>query len=90
MLVAEIGGFFMSGPEAHLDRPAARITIRDLDGNILGEWGAADPGGIGRFFAPHSIAVDSRGDFYVGEVTHSYSRRQAPAGAKVLRKFARV
>jgi NHL repeat len=90
MFVAELGGIFMFGPEAHLDKPTARITIRDLSGNVMAEYGSKDPYGSGRFFAPHSIAIDSRGDFYVGEVTHSYSRGQAPAGAKVLRKFTRV
>jgi sugar lactone lactonase YvrE len=46
-----------------------RITIMDLDGNILSQWGEQGDG-PGQFAAsPHSGWVDSRGDLYVGEVT---------------------
>ena len=40
-------------------------------------------------FSPHSVAVDSHGDIYVGQVTYSYTKRQAPPGSKVLRKYVR-
>ena len=87
--VAEIGGIFMFGGEARSDKPAARMTVRAADGTILSEWCDEDPYGKGRFFAPHSVAVDSHGDIYVGQVTLSYSNRQAPPGSKVLRKYVR-
>ena len=87
--VAEIGGIFMFGHEARLEKPAARMTVRSPDGTIVSEWSAEDPYGKGRFFAPHSVALDSYGDIYVGEVTFSYSRHQAPSDAKVLRKYVR-
>ena len=87
--VAEIGGIFMFGHEASLEKPAARMTVRSPDGTIVSEWSAEDPYGKGRFFAPHSVALDSYGDIYVGEVTFSYSRHQAPSDAKVLRKYVR-
>jgi len=90
MYVAEVGGTFMFGKEARLDQPAARITVRNPGGVVLAEWSAEDAGGVGRFFAPHDIAIDSHGDLYAGEVVHSYSYRQAPADAPVLRKFVRV
>jgi hypothetical protein len=90
MYVAEVGGIFMFGKEADLDQPAARITIRDSNGGILTEWMAEDPCGAGRYFTPHDIAIDSRGDLYVGEVVHSFSRGQAPADAPVLRKYVLV
>lgn len=87
--VAEIGGIFMYGREARLDKPAARMTVRAADGSILAEWCEQDPYGTGRFFSPHSVAVDSHGDVYVGQVTFSYTKRQAPPGSKVLRKYVR-
>jgi DNA-binding beta-propeller fold protein YncE len=47
-----------------------RVSILDLKGNVLARWGdpvtrALD---VGMFAAAHSLWVDSRGDFYVGEV----------------------
>ena len=45
------------------------VTIMDLDGQILARWGERGDA-PGQFAAsPHSLWVDSRGDFYVGEVT---------------------
>ena len=57
----------------------ARVSIVDLQGNILGRWGGErthDPGG---FWGPHGIWTDSSGDIYVAEVLD---------GAR-LQKFAR-
>jgi hypothetical protein len=54
-------------PETHV----SRLTIRDIDGNILTEWGAQDPCGPGGFSSPHGMWVDSKGNIYVGEVTHT-------------------
>ena len=64
--------------------------MRDLNGAILSEWGMADPLGKGRFFSPHNIAFDSRGDLYVGEVALSYPGGAAPADWRVLRKYVRA
>ena len=51
--VAELGGVFLYGSEAQLDRLPARITVRDPHGQILSEWGEEEPTGSGMFFAPH-------------------------------------
>lgn len=88
LYVAEVGGVFMGEPD--LDRPSARITVRDLTGKILAEWGEQDPLGTGRYFSPHGIACDSRGDLYVGEVAVSYPGGRAPVSWSVLRKYVRV
>jgi sugar lactone lactonase YvrE len=88
--VAEEGCVFLYGTEPILDRPPARITVRDTGGAILSEWGEIDPLGSGRYFAPHGIAVDSRGDLYISEVTTSYNFGKAPADWGVLRKYART
>jgi sugar lactone lactonase YvrE len=87
LYVAEVGGVFMGDPDT--SRPAARITVRDQDGHILCEWSDQDPMDSGQYFSPHAIAVDSRGDIYVGEVKKSYPGGRAPAGASVLRKYVR-
>ena len=66
-----------------------RITVREATGAIVAEWGAPDLDGDGVFFAPHGIAVDSRGDIYVGEVAASNSGGLAPPRA-TMHKFVRI
>ncbi len=90
LYIAELGTVFLEGPTPILDKPPARITVRDAGGTILSEWGEPDPTGAGRFFAPHGIAVDSRGDLYVGEVPLSYAAGAAPSDWPVLRKYVRA
>ena len=55
----------------------ACVTVHDLSGRQLARVGDAHSGvGPGQYTAPHSIAVDSRGDIYVGEVSYTaYVRR---------------
>ena len=50
-----------------------RISIVDAKGNTLARLGGeAGPGlETGKFIAPHGLAVDSRGDIYVGEVSYT-------------------
>ena len=57
-----------------------RVTIADLDGNIIGRWGDERSHEPGKFWGPHGIWVDSEGSIYVAEVLD---------GAR-LQKFARV
>jgi DNA-binding beta-propeller fold protein YncE len=57
----------------------ARVSVVDLDGNILARWGGERSHKPGEFWAPHGIWVDSQGDMYVAEVLE---------GAR-LQKFAR-
>jgi DNA-binding beta-propeller fold protein YncE len=83
--------------ETHLDgRPyaeerSAQMSIRDLEGNLLTRWGGDDPCAPGSFASPHGLCLDSRGDLYVGEVTHtalSRAGRWTPA-CHSIQKFAR-
>lgn len=49
-----------------------RLTVLDKQGRRLATLSAGPAGiGPGRFIAPHGIAVDSRGDIYVGEVSYT-------------------
>ena len=90
--VAELGRN-MQGPPGNKyivrDAIHARITVRDPAGKPVAEWGARDVSGAGIFFAPHGIAIDSRGDLYVGEVVTAYSGGLAPPGLPTLHKFVR-
>ena len=51
-------------------RLGPRVTVFDTSGNVLARLSdqpASDE--AGRFYAPHGLAVDSRGDIYVAEVS---------------------
>jgi DNA-binding beta-propeller fold protein YncE len=66
-----------------------RVSIFSIDGRLLARWGNeshenADP----LFVAPHAIAVDSKGDLYVGEV--SFTDSKVDRGSRTIQKFARI
>ena len=67
-----------------------RVSVYDRDGGVLARWGTPDTCASGSFAAAHGIAVDSRGDIYVSEVTWTFavSRGYAPAGCHTFQKFA--
>ena len=71
----------------------ACVSIHDLSGRRLAKLGDAHPGEEpGQFTTPHGLAVDSRGDLYVGEVSWSAygSRLDPPRTARCFRKLVRV
>ena len=50
-----------------------RVSIVSNKGEVLAHLGTQPIGeGVGQFIAPHGIAVDSRGDIYVAEVSNTY------------------
>jgi DNA-binding beta-propeller fold protein YncE len=50
-----------------------RVTVVSNKGDVLAYLGTQPVGeGLGQFIAPHGIAVDSRGDIYVAEVSNIY------------------
>lgn len=57
-----------------------RVSIVDLDGNVIGRFGSERSHDPGKFWGPHGIWTDSEGSIYVAEVLDG--RR--------LQKFARV
>lgn len=66
-----------------------RVSIFDLDGKLLSRWGNEQhPVESPLFIAPHAVAVDSRGDLYVGEVSMTDSK--VDRGARTVQKFARI
>lgn len=73
-----------------------RISIPNHKGELLGRLGAPHAGTEdGTFIAPHTLAMDSRGDLYVGEVSYSAWDHVFPGAAwprriRSLQKLARV
>jgi hypothetical protein len=67
-------------------------------GELLARLGHAHAGlDTGQFISPHGIAVDSRGDIYVGEVSFTNWGRRArargeelPPGLRSLQKLVKV
>ena len=70
----------------------SRVTVFDLDGDIVTRFGGDDPYAAGNFVAAHDICVDSHGDVYVGEVTFTFGVSQGlvPAACHMFQKFRRV
>lgn len=56
-----------------VDQPS-RVSVLSDSGEVLDRWGASadDKAAEGNVIAPHSVAVDSAGSVYVGEVTYTY------------------
>ena len=67
-IIGELG----PGMPVNLKSPnlGPRLTIVDARGKRIGRLGGEDGPGIetGKFLAPHGIALDSKGDIYLGEV----------------------
>lgn len=66
-----------------------RVSILSNDGKVLtrfGNEGGRDPNKA-LFLAPHTVAIDSHGDIYVGEV--SGTGKKIDKGSRVIQKFAR-
>ncbi len=50
------------------------ISVFDLDGRLVTTWGnQSTVREEAVFLAPHTVAVDSHGDVYVGEVSRTYA-----------------
>src|SRR5205823_3582885 len=89
--VGEIGG----GLGVNLDMPniGPRVSIYSRQGERLARLGER-PAGLeaGQFISPHGLAVDSRGDIYVGEVSFTNWGRRGPVppGLRSLQKLVKV
>lgn len=73
-----------------------RISIVTHEGKPIARLGTEIAGlGPHQFVAPHGIAIDSRGDLYVGEVSytawpHVFPEKQIPGPLRSLRKLVKV
>ena len=74
-----------------------RLSIVDNEGKLLARLGGEDGPGlnVGQFMAPHGLAVDSRGDIYVGEVSYtnwpsSFGDAEMPRPLRSLQKLERL
>jgi streptogramin lyase len=92
--VGEIGGGMAVNYEVPNIGP--RVSIYTDKGELLARLGSR-PAGLepGRFVSPHGLAVDSRGDIYVGEVSFTnwrnrYQGAPPPPGLRSLQKLAKV
>jgi hypothetical protein len=85
------GAADLGGPLRKYTLPGG-VYIVDLAGNVLVHWANVAGCDAGSFIAPHGIAVDSRGDIYVGEVTwtHGVLGGYVPEGCHSLQKFTRA
>src|SRR3954452_20403783 len=88
------------GPAAAVSRDipnlGPRVSIVDHQGKLIGRFGETPAGfELGKFLAPHGLAVDSRGDVYVGEVSWTawpqiYPDTPRPDHISSLQKFEKV
>ena len=90
------------GPDmaVNIDMPGCgpRVSIYTQKGELLARLGHEHAGlETGQFISPHGLAVDSRGDIYVGEVSFTnWGRRvrakgeQLPPGLRSLQKLVKV
>jgi sugar lactone lactonase YvrE len=91
--VAELGYVMQGDPGKWQPVSGAlppRITIRDTGGQILAEWEADDPLGADLFYAPHMMAINSRGDLFVSDVQETYSNHKVKTARPGLQAYQRV
>jgi hypothetical protein len=74
-----------------------RLSIVDKEGKLIARLGGEDGAGMesGKFLAPHGLAMDSRGDIYVGEVSYtnwptSFADVPMPKWVRSLQKLEKV
>jgi DNA-binding beta-propeller fold protein YncE len=100
--VIEIGfrcGLFAGHHSAREDKPGGRLSVLDQQGKVLAQFGGGEtPDKPGDFYAPHDLAIDSKGDLYIGEVRPGAGRfgevlsdqQTKTLSAPLLQKFVRV
>ncbi len=94
-IIGELG----SGANVNRYHPniGPRLSIVDEHGALIARLGGKDGPGTeaGKFLAPHGIAVDSRGDIYVGEVSYAdwpttHPDEPVPGYLRSLQKLRKV
>jgi DNA-binding beta-propeller fold protein YncE len=87
------------GPQGEINREwpniGPRVSIHTLKGKVLARLGKPR-GGIlpGQFTSPHGIAVDSRGNIYVGELAGRswgrFSKEPPPSRLRVIHRLEKL
>jgi DNA-binding beta-propeller fold protein YncE len=74
-----------------------RLSIVDAKGKLIARLGGKEGPGLeaGKFLAPHGLALDSKGDIYVGEVSYtnwktSFPDKPMPRPLRSLQKLEKV
>jgi hypothetical protein len=92
--VGELGP--VMGVNREIPNLGPRISILDHTGKRVARFGGQHAGlGPAEFIAPHGLAVDSRGDIYVGEVSWTqwpqlWPGAEMPDDLRSLHKFRRI
>lgn len=92
--VGELGPMLSSN--IRIPNLGPRVSILDNEGRLLGRLGGCCAGlRPNQFVAPHGLAVDSRGDIYVGEVAHTawsavFPDTPRPSPVRSLRKLVKL
>jgi hypothetical protein len=93
--VGEIGPYYEFNRGAPNLGP--RLSILSNEGKLIARITTTPAAGTGpgQFISPHGLAVDSRGDLYVGEVSYTawasnFPDQPKPSRIRSLQKFERV
>jgi DNA-binding beta-propeller fold protein YncE len=94
-VIGELGPETVATLTSGVPNLGPRVSLVSAKGEVLARLGTQPLGeGPGQFIAPHGIAVDSRGDIYVAEVSNTYwpqlFGRKPDHELRSLQKLARV
>lgn len=82
---------WQSQPRGWLGEPEpGRVSIYDIDGNVLARWGQPDPAQPGYLLSPHGIWVDDEGSIYIGTNVGTFGDIFGEHRADPVIKYARV
>ncbi|MEF8778856.1 MAG: peptidyl-alpha-hydroxyglycine alpha-amidating lyase family protein [Natronomonas sp.] len=81
-------GLAIDGETVYVAELCRRLSVFTIDGKLLARWGNENHPDDPLFLAPHTVAVDSDGDLYVGETAYSYA--DTDRGVRTVQKFERV
>jgi hypothetical protein len=74
-VIGELGPETVSSLTKGVPNLGPRLSVVSAKGETLAHLGTEPIGeGLGQFIAPHGIALDSRGDIYVAEVSNTYGQ----------------
>jgi len=74
--------------KVYISELCLRLSIFSPEGKLLARWGTTQNDmAKALFWAPHAIALDSRGDIYVGDV--AFTHNKIDRGPEAVHKFAR-